>query len=76
MSRPVTLVIRRGYVGNSMEDSSVGLQADRMPTETCFKIFSTYHKCKGIHLHSIRSFGKRLNDEFLVLHPPSPHDLF
>ena len=56
MSHPETLVIRRGYAGHSVEDSTGVLPADRMPTETCFKISTTYHKCEAIHLHSISSF--------------------
>jgi hypothetical protein len=76
MSHPETLVIHRAYAGHSAEDKTGGLPVDRMPTETCFKISTTYHKCKAIHLHTISSFGERLNNKFLVLRPPSPHDLF
>ena len=76
MSHPETLVIRRGYAGHSVEDSTGALPADRMPTETCFKVSTTSHICKAVHLHPISSFGERLNNKFLVFHPPSPHDLF
>ena len=76
MSHPETLVVRRAYAGHLAEDSTGVLPADRMPTETCFKISTTYHKCKEIYLHPISSFGENLDNKFLVLRPPSPHDLF
>ena len=76
MSHPETLVIRPAYAGHLAEDSTGALPADRMPTETCYKGLNTYHSCQAIHLHSISSFGERLNNKFLVLRPPSPHDLF
>src|SRR5258708_18642903 len=34
----------------------------------------TYYEYKSIHLHSISSFSEDLNDEFLILLLPPPHD--
>ncbi len=50
------------------------LMTERPPEPV--EIFNKCHKCKAIHLHPISSFGERLNDKFLVLRPPSPHNLF
>ena len=75
MSHPKTPVIHRVYVGRLVEDSAGGFPADRTPTETCFKVSTIITIVKQFDLHSISSFGKRLNDKFLVLWPPSPHDL-
>jgi hypothetical protein len=76
MSHPETLVIHRGYAGHLVEDSVGGFLADRTPTGTFFENFNSECKGKAIHLHPIGPFGERLNNEFLVLRPPSPHDLF
>ena len=76
MFHPETLVIRRGYAGHLVEDNVGEFLADRTPTGTFFENFNDDCKGKGIHLHPIGPFGERLNNNFLVLPLPSPHDLF
>ena len=65
------------YAGHLAESSDGGIPADRTPTETCFKFLNKYHECElGSAYIPSALFRECLNYKFLVLFPPSAHNLF
>ena len=75
MSRPETLAIRPRCDGRLVEDSNEAFPADRTPNDTCSHYSTEITAVDQFNLHSVRSFRERLDHKFLVLLPPSLHDL-
>jgi len=74
MSHPKILAILQECTIHSMGCIDVRPQVGNRSNETCGK-HQGYYGHRTVHIHAISLFRKHLNDQLLVLIPPSPHVL-